>query len=71
MLKDVSIFDNLQTFLVFSVELLVQIVNGLRFLPRLLNDSAQLLNRYLGIFPGTMAFIATFLLGAGIITKLS
>lgn len=68
-MNEVSIFDNLQTFLVYVVELLVQGVNALRSLPSLISESGTQILRYRDCFPAFLWFLVTFAFGAGIITK--
>lgn len=70
MLMDVSIFDNLQTFLMFVVELLSQILNALRSIPSFIAESGSQLLRYQDCFPPFLWFLITFAFGAGIITKM-
>lgn len=68
--SDVSIFDNLNTILHQLGEFFAQIINGLRFLPTLITDCGQLVNRYQTMFPSFLFFIVAFLFGGGIICKL-
>lgn len=71
MLLDVSVFDNLQKFLEYAVELLVQIVHGLRFIPTLLHDLGVLLLRYSGMFPPLIWFVISFTLGAVLVKRIT
>lgn len=67
---EVSIFDNLQTFLEQLVEFFSQVLNGLRFIPTLIHDSGALIVRYSSMFPPLILFIVGFLFSGGIILKL-
>ena len=67
---EVSIFDNLQVFLMQVVEFFSQVLNGLRFIPTLIHDSGALVVRYTSMFPPFIFFIVAFLFGGGIILKL-
>lgn len=68
--NEVSIFDNLQTFLVFVVELLVQGVNALRTIPNFIAESSTQVMKYQTCFPPFLWFLICFAFGAGIICKL-
>lgn len=70
LLEEVSIFDNLNTFLHQAVELLSQILNGLRQVPAFISESGSQLLRYRDCFPAFIWFLITFAFGAGIIQKL-
>lgn len=66
----VSIFDNFQTFLVFVVEILSQIVNALRSIPSFISESGSQILRYQTCFPPFLWFLVVFAFGSGIICKL-
>lgn len=67
---NVSIFDNLNTFLNQVCEFLAQILNALRVVPTFIHDSGEQLLRYSSIFPPFVWFLITFAFGSGIICKL-
>lgn len=68
-MNNVSIFDNLQTFLVFIVEVLAQGVNALRTIPTFISESGTQLLKYQSCFPSFLWFLVAFAFGAGILTK--
>lgn len=67
---EVSIFDNLQTFLMQVVELLSQILHALRVIPTFISESGTQILRYKDIFPPFIWFLISFAFGSGIIVKL-
>ena len=70
-LEEVSIFDSLYSFLCLIIEILKNIVYGLRMLPELITDSFTLVQRYTGIFPPFIVFLIMFAFGYGVIRKLT
>ena len=69
--NDVSIFDSLYLFLCLIIEVLKNIVYGLRMLPELIADSWTLVQRYTSIFPPFIVFLIAFAFGYGVIRKLT
>lgn len=70
-MNEVSIFDSLYSFLCFAIEILKNIVYGVRLLPQLIADSFVLVQRYSSVFPTFLYFIILFAFGYGIIRKLT
>lgn len=68
--NQVSVFDNLQTFLSQIVELLSQILNAVRVIPNFIAESGSQILRYKEIFPSFFWFLVSFAFGSGIIVKL-
>lgn len=69
-MNEVSIFDCLYTFLSFCIEILKNIVYGLRMLPQLITDGYTIVTQYNTIFPSFLWFLIMFAFGYGIIRKL-
>lgn len=66
----VTIFDNLNVFLNYAVQLLVNIIGCLRKLPNIISDAHLLMERYQSIFPDFIWFLILFAFGTGIICKM-
>ena len=66
----VTIFDNLNTVLVFLAEFFSQILNALRTIPNFITECVIQLQKYQECFPPFLWFLVTFAFGAGIISKL-
>lgn len=71
MLMDVSIFDNLNTFIVHSVEISKNVVHGLRAIPDLIGNSFVTLSEFTEHCPPFITWIIMFLAGTGIILKVT
>lgn len=71
MLDQVSIFDSLYSFLCLIIEILKNVVYGIRMLPQLITDSFTLVNRYTSVFPAFIGFLILFAFSYGIIRKLT
>lgn len=67
---EVSVFDNLNTFLHQVVEFLSQVLNALRFVPTFITESGSQLLRFRDCFPDFIWFLIAFAFGAGITTKM-
>lgn len=70
MLLKVSIFDNLNTVLHQLGEFFAQILHSLRVLSQLFVDGAEVIYRYLGMFPDFVSFLIVFAFCTGIICKM-
>lgn len=69
--NEVSIFDSLYGWLCLIIELLKNVVHGLRMLPQLIADGFTLIQRYENIFPAFIWFLVLFAFGYGIIQKVT
>lgn len=69
-MNEVSIFDNLQTFLEQAVEFLSQLLNALRSIPAFISESGTQILRYRDLMPAFFWFLVSFAFGAGIIIKM-
>lgn len=68
---EVSIFDNLNTFINYAVELLKNIVTGLREFPDLIGDSLVRTAEITEHFPPFVTWLALFTAGTGIMLKVT
>lgn len=68
---EVSIFDNLNTFINYAVELLKNIVTGLREFPDLIGDSLVRTAELTEHFPPMVTWLVLFTAGTGIMLKVT
>lgn len=69
--NDVNIFDNLNTFITFAVELLKNVVNGLRQFPDLIGDSLVRTAEVTQDLPPFVTWLALFVGFTGITLKVT
>lgn len=69
--NDVNIFDNLNTFITFAVELLKNVVNGLRQFPDLIGDSLVRTAEVTQDLPPFVTWLVLFTAGTGIMLKVT
>lgn len=68
---EVLIFDNLNTFINYAVELLKNIVTGLREFPDLIGDSLVRTAELTEHFPPMVTWLVLFTAGTGIMLKVT
>lgn len=70
-MNEVSIFDNLNTFINFAVEVLKNITHSLRAFPDLIGDSLVKTAEITEHFPPFITWIVLFIAGTGIMLKVT